>query len=179
MQDQNFGYGSASPDERLHTIRQPQAAPVPTASTKNWRNEILLGAVVLGLVLCVGVLFSRGPSASTPQIDVDTNPAATVPASTVEGLLDGEALIGVNLEVGNFPMEMGEGDVVRVIVTPAMSDTTEARELVPTVRVRSIEAIGEFSGRYAATLLGAREVATAIATSGPIHLAIVKKGSAQ
>ena len=68
---------------------------------------------------------------------------------------------------------------VRVAAGRGLRRQTEARELVPTVRVRSIEAIGEFSGRYAATLLGAREVATAIATSGPIHLAIVKKGSAQ
>ena len=179
MQDQNFGYGSASAEERLHAIRQPQAAPLLQSSPKKWRNEIILGGVVIALVLSVGVLFARGSSTPTLQSEVNVNPTATTPGPSVEGLLDGEALIGVNLEVGHFPMELDEGDTVRVIVTPAMSDSAEARELATTVQVKSIEAIGEFTGRYAATLLGAREVATAIATSGPVHLTIVKKGDAQ
>lgn len=181
MQDQNFGYGVSSPEDRLHAIRQPQpaTAPLAPAPSKKWRSELLLGLLVVVLVICVGFLFLRG--SSSPQTGLQTTAAvtATVPPPSVEGLLDGEALIGVNLEVGHFPMELAEGDTVRVIVTPAMSDATEARELVPTVQVTSIEAIGEFTGRYAATLLGAREVATAIATSGPVHLTIVKKGDAQ
>lgn len=181
MQDQNFGYGMSSPDERLQAIRQPQSIQSrPTMpSRKKWRSEVLFGAVLIVLLACVGFLFFRGPSTATLATDLKVVATATVPPLSVDGLLDGEALIGVNLEVGHFPMELAEGDTVRVIVTPAMSDVTEARELAPTVRVTAIEAIGEFTGRYAVTLLGAREVATAIATSGPVHLAIVKKGDVQ
>ena len=181
MQDQNFGYGMASPDERLQSIRQPQQplTAVPTSPQKRWRSEILLGALVLILLVCVGFLFTRQSPTATEGASPSMTIAATVAPQTVDGLLEGEALIGVNLEVGNFPMELAEGDVVRVVVTPSLGDSAEARELVPTVTVTSIEAIGEFTGRYAATLLGAREVATAIATSGPVHLTIVKKGVAK
>lgn len=181
MQDQKFGYGMASPDERLQSIRQPQQIPtaVPMSVSRKWRSEILLGTIVLVLLICVGFLFTRQSPAAIDGSRPNATVTATVAPQTVDGLLDGEALIGVNLEVGNFPMELAEGDIVRVVVTPSMSDNAEARELVPTVRVTSIEAIGEFSGRYAATLLGAREVATAIATSGPVHLSIVKKAVAQ
>jgi hypothetical protein len=181
MQDQNFGYGMPSPDERLHAIRQPHnVQPQPAhSSRKKWRSEVLIGVILIVLVTCVGFLLLRRPSNAPIVTNQDVAPTATVSPPSVDGLLDGEALIGVNLEVGHFPMELAEGDIVRVIVTPAMSDATEARELASTVRVTSIEAIGEFTGRFAATLLGAREVATAIATSGPVHLSIVKKGEAQ
>lgn len=181
MQDQKFGYGMASPDERLQSIRQPQqvSTAVPVAMPKKWRGEILLGVIVVVLLVCVGFLFTRQSPMAINETNPNVSVAATVAPPTIDGLLDGEALIGVSLEVGNFPMELTEGDIVRVVVTPPMSDGAEARELVPTVRVTSIEAIGEFTGRYAATLLGAREVATAIATSGPVHLSIVKKAVAQ
>lgn len=181
MQDQNFGYGMASPDERLQSIRQPQPSlsVAPMSSHKKWRSEILLGAAVLILLVCVGFLFLRQSPAAIEGANPSMTSTATVAPQTVDGLLDGEALIGVNLEVGNFPMELAEGDIVRVVVTPSLSDSAEARELAPTVKVASIEAIGEFTGRYTATLLGAREVATAIAMSGPVHLAIVKKGVAK
>lgn len=171
----------ASPDDRLQSIRQPQPSQtaVPVSPHKKWRTEIFLGVAVVGLLICVGFLFTRQSSSGTAEVSPDVSVMATVAPQTVDGLLDGEALIGVNLEVGNFPMELAKGDVVRVVVTPSLSDSAEARELAPTVTVTSIEAIGEFTGRYAATLLGAREVATAIATSGPVHLTIVKKGAAK
>lgn len=182
MQDQNFGYGMPTVDERLQSIRQPQQplTAIPGSSNKKkWRSEILLGVAVVALLLCVAFLFTRRSTPVANELSPIVAATVTVAPQTVDGLLDGEALIGVNLEVGNFPMELAEGDIVRVVVTPSLSDSAEARELAPTVQVTAIEAIGEFTGRFAVTLLGAREVATAIATSGPVHLTIVKKGVAK
>ena len=181
MQEQNIGYGMGPSVDRLSSLRQASPPPLQAEQQfpKKRRNEVVIGVLLVVVVVCVVALLTRQPAAQLVDSAVVAEVQDTVPPSGVEGLLDGEALIGVALEVGNFPSELSEGDTVRVVVTPSVSADGDARELNAPLVVKSIDVIGEFAGRYTATLLGSRDVATAIATSGPVHLTIVKKVGAK
>jgi hypothetical protein len=91
-------------------------------------------------------------------------------------LLDGDVLFGIALEPGNFPAGMKTGDVVRAVVTPPVNGTGDARDLEARLTVMSVDSSSDIGGKTIVTLSGPQSITTEIASSGPIHLAIVEVG---
>ena len=91
-------------------------------------------------------------------------------------LTDGEALVAVAVETGNFPPSLTVGDVVRVIVTPNSTGVGEVHGLTDTTIVHSVSPPSDIGSQFVVTLRAPATAATAIAASGPIHLAIIGMG---
>jgi hypothetical protein len=71
------------------------------------------------------------------------------------------------------------GDSVRVVLTPGSDGQGGFREAVQPLMVKSVDPIGEASGKTVVTVLGPIETAVSIASSGPVHLTIVDRGGAE
>jgi hypothetical protein len=176
MPDSTGGYGMPGMADRLSALRTPPPQggnqPVPTQSRKI-RTEILLGALVV--LIGVGIaLFAMGRTADTPITNTDGSITTVAQsAGSNSDLMDGEAFVAVAVETGNFPPSLTKGDVVRVIVTPNSNGVGEVHGLADSTIVHSIDPPSDIGSQVVVTLRAPTATATALAASGPVHLAII------
>jgi hypothetical protein len=180
MADLSSGYGAPGISDRLSALRTPSpqggnhsVAPRP----RKIRTEVLVG----GLVVLVGVglaLFAVREPASTATTNIDGSFTTVAQAEGENSdLTDGEALVAVAVETGNFPPSLTAGDVVRVIVTPNSNGVGEVHGLADTTIVHSVSPASDIGSQFVVTLRAPATAATALAASGPIHLAIIGVGT--
>lgn len=136
---------------------------------------VLGGALLIAVLGAAFVLRGESPTIVSSEGVPVIAPEAEVRQSV--SLLSGEAFIGVALEIGNFPIQLKKGDVVRVITTPSVSGGGDAKELPAPMTVKSVETASDVGGRFVVTLQGPRTAATEIAMSGPVHLTIVEEAA--
>jgi cytoskeletal protein RodZ len=171
MPDIPIGPGPASANDRLQALRQNSSSPTGTTTSRKIRIDLLLGAVgvLLVIVLLFMVLGSPSPEMTT---------IASIPTEQSESdnqIEDGDALISISLEEGDFPPDVSVGDQVRIIVTSNTDGIDRARGLVAETVVHSISEASAVGGRYVITVSGTESVAEEVAASGPVHLAILKR----
>jgi hypothetical protein len=128
-----------------------------------------VGAFLVLLTVLIFLFGSRTPSVS-PSSSVATN------AQDVIGTLkNGEAFVAMALEEGDFPPDVRQGDQVRLIVTPNADGSGTTRALDESTVVESISNTSEVSGRFVMTVRAPESVAIALASSGSVHVAVIRE----
>lgn len=176
MHDMNNGFGLPSPQERLASLRSPQSTPTRShPAQRAVRMEILVGLVVIvvGVAVALNVLAGRDAVVQQTQPQVSAQSDISVPDPG--GLLDGEGLMALALEAGDFPPELVSGDIVRAVLTPGSDGQGGFREIGESLTVTSVERTDEPSGKTVITVRGRSETAVDLASSGPIHLTIIER----
>jgi cytoskeletal protein RodZ len=171
MPDIPIGPGPAAANDRLQALRQNSSSLTGVTTPRKIRIDLLLGVIgiLLVAVLLFAVLGSPAPEMTT---------IASIPTEQSESdnqIKDGDALIAISLEEGDFPPDVSVGDQVRIIVTSNTDGTDRARGLVAETVVHSISETSAVGGRYVVTVSGTESVAEEVAASGPVHLAILKR----
>lgn len=93
---------------------------------------------------------------------------------------EGEALIATAMEAGTFPPSLTPGDLVAIVTTPSVSDLEGTVSLLEqTAVVFAVSPSDDFNTKTVVTLRTMQEVAESVASSGPVHLSILKVGGAQ
>ena len=177
MAESSSGYGMPGIGDRLSALRTPpqSVAQVIPPQPRRMRTEILVGLLVILLGIGLALFAMRGTNA---PVATSVDGSITTVAQSSESnsdLADGEAFVAVAVETGNYPPSLSEGDVVRVIVTPNSNGEGEVRGLADTTIVQSIDPPADMGSQYVVTLRTPAAVATALAASGPVHLAIIGK----
>jgi hypothetical protein len=178
MTEQQGGYGLPTPGDRLNALRTPPSTPTISIPQKKMRPELI---VLCGLCLFVLLLGSLYVRTRNKALEITTSGKLTEQITQeiqketgMSVVLDGEVLFGLALKPGNFPAELKAGDVVRAVVTPAISGAGDAREIEARLTVVSIATSTDIGGDTVVTLSGPQSAPTEIAMSGPVHLAIVE-----
>lgn len=181
MSDTSGGFGPGGSADRLSGLRAAtnpasvQSRPQP--AKKKVRVELWAGVLlVLGGVALA--LYLRGGADTSPVTQVP--PADTVPvgadASPTEDLLAGEVMVSFPAVDGHFPPSLNVGDEVRLVVTPGMDGTGDVRPIPERTFVVAVDSPSESGGERVITVRGPESIATALAGSGPVRVAIVKVG---
>ena len=158
--------------DRLAALRA--GSPVSVAAPQwvaNTKVALLVGCV--GLLAVLGVVLTRVVDSDGTPSSVDDETRVAASPGNVPGLLAGEALMAFPVKQGNYPPALGRGDVVRVVVTPGADGSGETRLIDETVVVSEVEAMTDMSGDVVVTAKGRESVLELIASSGPIHVALV------
>lgn len=180
MPEMTHGYGMPGPQERLASLRTHKDEPVRARRTQRTvRVEVLVGVVVvvLGIAVALNALTGRRDVVQSVQDPLSSQPVQATPQDG--RLLDGEGLIAIAVDEGDFPPEIRPGDSVRVVLTPGSDGQGGFREMGQPLTVKSVDPIGETSGKTVVTVIGPSESAVSIASSGSIHLTIVGRGAAE
>lgn len=181
MSDTSGAFGTTGSTDRLSSLRAA-AAPAPTRSrTSSARAKVRL-ELWAGVILVLGgialALYLRGGADTAPTTQIPS--ADSVPASPdsqpVQGLLAGEVVVAFPADDGHYPPSLGAGDEVRLIVTPGMDGAGEVRPLPERTFVVSVDSPSASGGERVITVRGPESIATALAASGPVRVAIVKVG---
>lgn len=180
MPDSSSGFTGGGPADRLAMLRGAGVSRQQTSGDANRRMRIELW---IGIVLVLGgvafAVSTRGGTATTPAPPAASAVAsdAVAPTSEDSQLLDGEAVVSFAVEYGNFPPSLGVGDLVRIIVTPSNDGTGDVRPLGERTVVVSVDQPADMSTTKVVSVRGPESIATAVAASGPVHVAIVKVGN--
>lgn len=182
MTDQQGGYGLPNAGDRLNALRNPSglSTTVSKSERKLPRPEVLVAVVICVIAILFGLLNLRVRNKlSSPEVQTQITEQIQTEIQKKTGLsvlLEGDVLFGIALEPGNFPAGMKTGDVVRAVVTPPVNGTGDARDLEARLTVMSVDSSSDIGGKTIVTLSGPQSITTEIASSGPIHLAIVEVG---
>lgn len=180
MPEMTHGFGLPGPQERLASLRSQKDEQIrPRRTQRTVRIEVLVGIVVIvfGVVLALNALIGRRGVIQQLQDPTSSQPVQI--ATEDDGLLDGEGLMAIAVDEGDFPPALRPGDVVRVVLTPGSDGQGGVREVNQPLTVKSVDATSEVSGKTVVTVLGPADTAIGIASSGPIHLTIVERGDAK
>lgn len=180
MPEMSHGYGTSGPQERLASLRPPRTGDSrPRPSQRSVRIEVLVGiiVVVVGVAVALNVLTSR--RGVVQQIQGTFTPQQVVATNGEETLLDGEGLMAVALDDGDFPPGLRPGDSVRVVLSPGPDGQGGFREIGRTLTVRAVDDQSENSGKTVVTVVGPLEAAINLASSGPVRLTIVGRESSK
>lgn len=137
-----------------------------------WAGVLLvLGGIALALYMGGGA--DTSPTTQEPPADTAPGPTNVAPTDT---LLAGEVMVAFAADHGHFPPALGVGDEVRLVVTPGLDGTGEVRPLSERTIVVSVDSSSATGGERVITVRGPESIATALAGSGPVRVAIVKVG---
>lgn len=177
MSETSNGYGIPSVADRLSALRSPSQQHQVSAATapRRIRKEVLIGVLVAaaGIALALFIRGGTAPESLATKVDAAVESAASMP--TPSQLMSGEAFVPIAVESGNFPPVLKDGDQVRVIVTPDSNGSGTVRGLEETTVVHDIESPDDIGTKFVVTVRAPEGVATAIAASGPVFLAIIDK----
>ena len=174
MSEASNNYGAPGIAERLSVLRSPQTAPTSGVSKTPNRGkaELLIGVIVVLASILLAFLFRGGNK--SPAITADSVLSESTVVDSRLNLMSGEALVAVAINPGNFPPSLAPGDTVRVVVTPGSDGSGTVRSLKEITVVQSVTAPTDMNNQFVITMRSEESIATAIAASGPVHLAIVK-----
>lgn len=101
-----------------------------------------------------------------------SSPITTAMLSPTIGLLQGEALTSSAVDVGNFPVDLAVGDIVRVVTVPdlAISESTEPSMFADEVTIYSITQVSDNNDVALLTFRSSLDLSMAIARAGEIYL---------
>ena len=101
-----------------------------------------------------------------------SSPITTAMLSPTVGLLPGEALTSSAVDVGNFPVDLAVGDIVRVVTVPdlAISESTEPSMFADEVTIYSITQVSDNNDVALLTFRSSLDLSMAIARAGEIYL---------
>lgn len=101
-----------------------------------------------------------------------SSPITTAMLSPTIGLLPGEALTSSAVDVGNFPVDLAVGDIVRVVTVPdlAISESTEPSMFADEVTIYSITQVSDNNDVALLTFRSSLDLSMAIARAGEIYL---------
>ena len=101
-----------------------------------------------------------------------SSPITTAMLSPTIGLLPGEALTSSAVYVGNFPVDLAVGDIVRVVTVPdlAISESTEPSMFADEVTIYSITQVSDNNDVALLTFRSSLDLSMAIARAGEIYL---------
>ena len=101
-----------------------------------------------------------------------SSPITTAMLSPTVGLLPGEALTSSAVDVGNFPVDLAVGDIVRVVTVPdlAISESTEQSMFADEVTIYSITQVSDNNDVALLTFRSSLDLSMAIARAGEIYL---------
>lgn len=172
--DHRSGQSPNTTTDRLAALRSPVSAE--TDSTRRSPSRVRMDVLVGVLLILLGValaLYLRGGSGTVTvtETTIVADPPA-LPAS--QSLMAGEVLVAVALEDGAFPPDLRTGDVVRVIVSPNSDGEGAVRSLSERVVVYDVVSSDSGLGNHVITLRAPENVAVDLASSGPVHLAVVE-----
>lgn len=158
--------------DRLAALRAASTAPV-AAPRLVANTRVLLLAGIMGFLAVFGVVVMRvvAPDGAPTSGDAET-PTAVTPAEETE-LLAGEALMAFPVKEGHYPPALGRGDVIRVVVTPAADGSGETKLINESVVVSEVDEMSDMSSDVVVTVRGRETLLGLIASSGPIHVALV------
>jgi len=130
--------------------------------------------------------FIAGEKASTllgKTILIDLQASTPITAamfSSIEPLQPGEALTSAAVEVGNYPQDLGVGDLVRVITVPdiALSQVSQPVLFDKPITIWSLKT-GPDEDFALITFRGSLDLSMAIANSGEVHISRVVDTSSQ
>lgn len=176
MVESRGGIGQPGGDDQLSMLRTATAssrAPSLRARGKvrmeMWAGALLvLGGIALALVL-------RGAPTTSPSATNSTVDTVVPPAESAEGagILAGEVVVAFAVGDGNYPPSLRVGDEIRLIVTPGNDGSGDVRPLVERTVVVSIDPTSAGGDGQVISVRGPESIATALAASGPVHVAIV------
>lgn len=176
MPEMTHGHHATGAQDRLASLRSPRQAHDPThRSQRSTRIEILVGliVVIIGISIALNVLTTRR------EVTQQVRDQAPVEVSSGEPsgnrLLDGEGLIALAVENGDFPPGLRSGDMVRLVLTPGADGQGGVREVDETLMVMAVDETDEPTGMRVVTVRGPIDTAIAVASSGPVHLTIVER----
>ena len=174
--DQRSGHAPTTPTDRLTALRPPTSLADHQGGNarKPIRTDILVGMALIAAGVVVAIFLRGSQGGGSPEV-VPAVPSS-VPAASA-ALLDGEVLVSVALEDGEFPPQLHKGDVVRVIVTPNANGEGSVRALPERTIVHDVDAIDAGAVGNVVTLRTAASAALGIAASGPLRLVILEVGS--
>jgi hypothetical protein len=174
MSEASTNFGAPGIAERLSVLRTPQpgTAPRKTNTPKRMRLEVLIGALVVLAGITMALFLSGGNSSSA----IGGEPVTSSPKVDAQDsrLMAGEAFIAIALDLGNFPPSLLAGDTVRVVVTPSNDGSGTVRSLKELTVVQSVTPPTDMGTQFVVTVRAPESLTTAIASSGAIHLSIVK-----
>ena len=101
-----------------------------------------------------------------------SSPITTAMLSPTVGLLPVEALTSSAVDVGNFPVDLAVGDIVRVVTVPdlAISESTEPSMFADEVTIYSITQVSDNNDVALLTFRSSLDLSMAIARAGEIYL---------
>ena len=101
-----------------------------------------------------------------------SSPITTAMLSPTVGLFPGEALTSSAVDVGNFPVDLAVGDIVRVVTVPdlAISESTEPSMFADEVTIYSITQVSDNNDVALLTFRSSLDLSMAIARAGEIYL---------
>lgn len=176
MSDTSGGFGIGGSTDRLSAMRAP-ATPAQTRTRTDGRGLRL--EFVIGILLILGgiavALYVRGAPTTAPMTSIAANPSPEVGAENhgMATLLAGEVAVAFAVEDGNYPPSLRVGDVVRLVVTPGVDGSGEVRSLGERTVVMSVDEPADSGTKRVVTVRGPESIVTALAGSGPVHVAVL------
>ena len=176
MSDTSGGFNVGGSADRLSAMRAPATAVQPPSrgSNRGLRIEFVLGILLILGGIAVA-LYVRGAPTTAPMTSVVMNPSPESGAEThgTVTLLAGEVAAAFAVEDGNYPPSLRVGDVVRIVVTPGNDGAGEVRSLLERTVVMSIDEPSDAGTKRVVTVRGPESIVTALASSGPVHVAVL------
>lgn len=176
MSDAPIGFVPGGSSDRLQAMRAPARTASGAAQTarQTMRIELLIGVVLILGGIAFALYVGRGPD--TAAVTDVPGAAATIPSpseSSGSVLLAGEVAVAFAVDEGNYPPSLKQGDVVRLVVTPNLDGSGEVRGLTEKTIVMAVDSSPDNGNKTVVTVRVPESLATTIAGSGPIHVAIL------
>lgn len=159
-------------NDRLNALRNTGNSTSGKKQMSSRKSEVFIGVTVISVgFLLITVLVLR-PSKNQSVIGP---PLSSISNSTVSEptLLDGEALIALSVQAGQFPPQLTVGDSVRIAVTPGIDGDGETRLIPGDVLVVDISPSGDGGSESVITVQAPDSVLVEVAGSGELHVAKV------